>query len=80
MTLFLFLSVIDGFEWFWMGSLDKNIGGGPQSSILGPALFLLYMNEFPDDITCDIAICADDTTLYSKCDQASDLWQQLELT
>ena len=27
----------------------------------------------------DIAISADDTTLYSKCDQASDLWQQLEL-
>ena len=24
-------------------------------------------------------IYADDTTLYSKCDQASDLWQQLEL-
>ena len=22
---------------------------------------------------------ADDTTLYSKCDQASDLWEQLEL-
>ena len=28
----------------------------------------------------DIAIYADDTTLYSKCDQASDLCQQLELT
>ena len=28
---------------------------------------------------CDIAIYADDTTLYSKCDQAFDLWQQLEL-
>ena len=28
-------------------------------------------------ITCDIY--ADDTTLYSKCDRASDLWQQLEL-
>ena len=27
----------------------------------------------------NIAICADDTTLYSNCDQASDLWQQLEL-
>ena len=27
----------------------------------------------------DIAIYADDTTLYSKCDQASNLWQQLEL-
>ena len=31
------------------------------------------------DIICNIAIYADDTTLYSKCDQASDLWQQLEL-
>ena len=27
----------------------------------------------------NIAIDADDTTLYSKCDQAFDLWQQLEL-
>ena len=31
------------------------------------------------DVICDIAIYADDTTLYSKCDQASDLWQQFEL-
>ena len=28
---------------------------------------------------CNIAIYADDTTLNSKCDQASDLWQQPEL-
>ena len=40
---------------------------------------LLYINDLPDDVNCDIAIYADDTTLYSKCDQASDLWQQLEL-
>ena len=40
---------------------------------------LLYINDFPDDIICNIAIYALDTTLYSKCDQASDLWQQLEL-
>ena len=26
-----------------------------------------------------MAIYVDDTTLYSKCDRASDLWQQLEL-
>ena len=28
---------------------------------------------------CDISIYADDTSIYSKCDQASDLWQQLKL-
>ena len=53
--------------------------GVSQGSILDPTLFLLYINDLADDISCDIAIYADDTTLYSKCDQASDMWQQLEL-
>ena len=53
--------------------------GVPQVPFLGPTLFLLYINDFPDNVICNIAIYADDTTLYSKCDQASDLWQQLEL-
>ena len=43
----------------------------PQRDILGPTLFLLYI--------CDIAVYADETTFYFKCDQASNLWQQLEL-
>ena len=43
-------------------------GGVPQCSILSPTLFLLYINDLPGDVIFDIAISADDTTLYSKCD------------
>ena len=32
----------------------------------GPTLFLLYLNDLPDDVICDVAIYADDTTSYSK--------------
>ena len=53
--------------------------GVPQGSIFGLTLFLFYITDLPDDVICDIAIYVDDTTLYSKCDQACDLWQQLEL-
>ena len=51
----------------------------PQGSILSPTLFLLYSKDLLDNVICNITIYADDTTLYSKCDQASDLTQQLGL-
>ena len=37
------------------------------------------IDDLHDDVISNIAIYADDATLYSECGQAFDLWQELEL-
>ena len=77
--IFGFISSFLGNRWFWVildgkSSQEYPVNAGvSQGSILGPALSVLYICDFPDDVICNIAIYADDTTLYFKCDQASDL-------
>ena len=40
--------------------------GVPQGSILVPTLLLLYTNNLPVDVICNIAICADNTRVLTR--------------
>ena len=56
--------------------------GVPQGFMLDPTLFLLHIDNMTFLMMLSVILLsmqADDTTLYSKCDQASDLCQQLGL-
>ena len=82
LTLFLLFSVIRQLQVVLEGKPCQEYPinvGAPQGFIIGPTLLLLYINDLPEDVIFNIAIYADDATLYFKCGQASDLWQQLEL-
>ena len=48
------------------------ISGVPQGSVLGPLLFLLYVNDIPDTVKCDIKMFADDTKLWRKIVKPAD--------
>ena len=47
--------------------------------ISSKCLVLHFDIDNHDDVICNIAIFADNTSFYRKCDQASNLWQQQEL-
>ena len=56
--------------------------GVPQGSVLGPLLFLIYINDLPDEITSSCKIIADDKSLFSKIQNKSysnliKTWKQL---
>ena len=65
--------VVDGFH----SSPCGVTSGVPQGSVIGPALFRVYINDLPDSIRSKVRLFADDTVIYSTTDKADELQKDL---
>ena len=60
--------IINGTNSRW----DEVSSGVPQGTVLGPLLFLLYINDITDNLQSEIRLFADDCILYRVVDNLTD--------
>ena len=46
--------------------------GVPRGSVLGPLLFLVYINELPENIKVNMKLFADDSSLFTRVSEVND--------
>lgn len=54
--------ILNGTTLEWRSVSD----GVPQGSVLGPLLFLVYINDLTDNISCNMRLFADDSSLFTR--------------
>ena len=54
-------------------SLSADVTSGvPQGSVLGPLLFLCFINDLPDQIKCKVKLYTDDVLIYTTINTVED--------
>lgn len=60
--------VVNGSSFNWSTVLS----GVPQGTVLGPILFLLFINDLPSVVSSNVKLFADDSVLYRRIESSAD--------